>query len=128
LFAGLARDAWASVNLIRFEATPQRDGSILVLWETATEIDTIGYRLTRSQSIAGPWTQVVNKQPARGDAASGALYTYQDADVTAGTRYYYLLEALSQGGVSDQFGPLVAQAILPTERLRVYLPLVLRPR
>jgi len=105
----------AAVSLNKFEATAQTDGSILVVWETATELDTVAFRLYRSESAAGPWTQIVSTQAAHGDAATGWQYNYQDTDVTPGVRYYYYLEELLQASVGDHAGPISAGIDLPAE-------------
>ena len=39
LIASACRDARAAVSLTKFEAAAQADGSILVTWETATELE-----------------------------------------------------------------------------------------
>lgn len=103
--------ASANITLSEFKAAWQSDGSILITWETATEIDTQAFNLYRATSAAGPWDQRVDQQEARGDGFTGARYEYRDTAVTPGVRYYYLLEELTSAGVGDRAGPL--EALLP---------------
>ncbi len=97
----------ASVTLKSFKATRQGDGSIRVDWETATEIDTVAFRVYRSES---PNTvgQVVATQQAQGNSVTGATYIYTDpaSELIAGRNYYYRLEELTSAGGSSWHGPV----------------------
>ncbi len=97
----------ASVTLKSFKATRQGDGSILVEWETATEIDTVAFRVYRSESpnMVG---QVVATQQAQGNSVTGATYSYTDpaSELIAGRNYYYRLEELTSAGGSSWHGPV----------------------
>ena len=87
----------AAVGLIDMSATAQADGTILVEWETATELNTEAFNLYRAQASTGPWDTIVDTQAAQGDGTTGATYTFEDTDIEVGaTRtYYYLLEDIS---------------------------------
>lgn len=101
----------ASVTLARFEATPQPDGSILVVWETATEFNTTGFRLYRALeplAINADWGMPIHTEQAAGDGFTGATYQYRDTDVVPGVRYYYLLEELTAAGPGQRAGPINA--------------------
>ncbi|CAN2045008.1 hypothetical protein GMMP13_1670001 [Candidatus Magnetomoraceae bacterium gMMP-13] len=80
------------VELISFTATACQN-HIVLEWETATEIDTLGFHILRSDSIGGEYTRI-NKQiiPSTGFAASGDHYFYIDNNVLPGKTYYYQLE------------------------------------
>ena len=114
ILLSLVLNVFAAVGLIRFEAVPQADASILVTWETATEIGTVAFNLYRATTVDGPWTLPISTQPAMGDEASGAIYSYQDTQVKSGIRYYYLLEELAEDGRSQRFGPVSAGIDDPT--------------
>ncbi len=105
----------AAVTLVRFEASAHQGNSILVVWETATELDTSGFRLFRAQ-IASPssWGTPIDAQGPKGNVVTGAIYEYTDLTVTSGVRYFYLLEELSNAGTS-QFGPIWAGIDLPAD-------------
>jgi hypothetical protein len=116
-------DARAAVVFKSFGAV--QDGStILVTWETATELYSIAFNLYRSESASGPWTKLVNQQPAQGDGVTGRKYRYSDADVEPDVRYYYYLKEVTQTGLGSEVGPVDARVELTTHRL--YLPVVVR--
>ena len=98
----------ASVALAEFKATAQINFGILVYWETATEFETIAFTLTRAESALGPWEDPINQQAALGDGITGAVYTYLDTDVVAGTIYYYILTEIPVSGEGGVFGPISA--------------------
>lgn len=112
----------ASIILVSFTATAQADDTILVAWETGTELYTSGYRLYRSESEApADWGEPVAAFAA-GDGVSPHTYEYLDVDVTPGVRYYYLLEDISTTSVVTPHGPVSAQ----TGPWKLFLPLVMR--
>jgi hypothetical protein len=96
VLAVLAPDATAAVVLLYFRATPGSD-KILVEWETATELETSGFNLYRSQDSGSKGQQVGDTFPARGDGITGAKYSYPDADIIQDVRYYYTLEEIPLG-------------------------------
>jgi hypothetical protein len=75
--------------LLYFQMNP----SIQVEWNTATELETAGFNLYRSPAIDGEFERINNKLiPGEGSGVTGAAYTFDDKEVTAGQTYYYLLE------------------------------------
>ncbi len=84
---------------------------VIVEWSTASELDTVGFNLYRSDTEAGPYT-LVNEAliPAAGDALAGSSYRYEDRSVQAGRTYYYELEDVSASGAGTRHGPIVVQA------------------
>ena len=120
--AVLVQAGLASIILVSYTATAQADGTILVAWETGTELYTSSYRLYRSESEApADWGSSV-VSIAAGGGISPQKYEYVDADVTPGVRYYYLLEDLSTTGGVTPHGPVSAQ----TGPWTLFLPLVVR--
>lgn len=102
----------ANITLSTFKATVQSDGSILVIWETATEFNTQGFSLYRTTTTSAPWNdQPITQVEARGDGFTGASYQYLDRNTVSGTVYYYWLQELTSGGVGDRVGPV--EALLP---------------
>ena len=104
-------------------AVAQTDGTILVKWVTATEFDTVAFRLYRAQASDGPWDTIVDAQPAQGNGTTGATYTFLDTDVARGTTYYYLLEDISQDGTPTKWMDFIQNATVP---YIIYLPLLSR--
>lgn len=65
-----------------------------IKWETATEQETAGFYLYRSQTPDGEFEPINPDKiiDSKGNPVSGASYTYIDSNVTAGETYYYILE------------------------------------
>lgn len=102
----------ASVNLVDFTATAQETG-ILLTWETAMELDNLGFNLYRAETATGPWV-LLNEAlipAANPGAVFGAVYTWNDAAVLPGTTYFYMLEDVDIEGVGTLHGPVQATAI-----------------
>jgi len=104
--------ARAAVTLVDMTATAQTDGTILVEWVTATELDTLSFRLYRDVTASGPWTEdkIVDEQPAQGDGTTGATYIFSDEDVEAGKTYYYLLEEIDTDGTPTKLPNYIRNA------------------
>ena len=100
-----------AVSLASFEALAQKN-AIVLRWETATEIDNLGFNLYRGGSPDGPWTQI-NKSliPSLVPPGSptGALYKFADAKAQAGVKYFYRLESVDTSGNGVFHGPVDAQ-------------------
>lgn len=103
---GLGRTA-AAVTLRWFEATPQED-YILVEWETASELDTLGFNVLRSTNINGPFNAASRINPILIQAQSlmdGAFfvphqYAYRDLTALPGVTYFYVPEEIDAWGNS----------------------------
>jgi hypothetical protein len=98
-----------AVDLVSFTATPARS-TIRVEWETATEIDNLGFNLYRAESAGGPWTQlneslIPTQMPG---SPAGAVYTFEDSNVQMGVTYFYRLEDVDVHGQSTFHGPVDA--------------------
>ncbi|HUT71646.1 MAG TPA: C25 family cysteine peptidase [Desulfatiglandales bacterium] len=98
--------AATAISLLSFTATG--DGpSVLVAWETAQEIDNMGFYLYRATSRGGPYTRLTDKLiPGLFSSVLGKEYSYEDTDVTPGKLYYYKLEDLDAHGISTFHGPI----------------------
>ena len=116
----------AAVTLVDMTATAQADGTILVEWETATELDTLAFRLYRAHAASGPWTEdsIVDEQPAQGDGVTGATYSFSDDGVGAGRTYYYLLEEADINGTRTKLLDFIRSATISLHR--IYIPLLTR--
>jgi hypothetical protein len=96
---GPGQTARASVTLLYFTASPLAS-SIDVRWETATELNTNGFNVYRSDAEnPASWGSPVFTTASRSlDGTTGAQYAYEDGNVQPNVRYYYLLEELSSSG------------------------------
>jgi len=113
-----------AVTLTGFWVEPRGD-ALLVRWETASEIDVVGFYLYRSEGGAsGPYSQLDEALiPAQSPGSSaGAAYTWTDAAVEPGVTYHYLLEGLDAQGRTTEYGPVPAALAAH----RIYLPFVSR--
>lgn len=99
------------------------DDTLVVHWETATEVDTLGFNLYRSENgEEGTYGQLneglIPAQSAGGPG--GASYEWADLSAEPGPAYFYLLEDVDVYGQTTSHGPV--QGTLPYARS--YLPLI----
>ena len=110
-----------AVRLVSFGASPASEG-ILVAWETASEIDNLGFHLYRSTSLEALGerlndTLIPSRSPGSGQ---GASYEYRDRTALPGITYYYTLEDVDASGGRTRHGPVALTL------WRAYLPLTRR--
>lgn len=105
----------AAVLLNTFEAASQPD-HVLVTWETASEMGNLGFNLYRNSSADVPGQQInATLIPSQAPGSTqGAFYTWQDADVTPGSIYYYWLEDVALNGATTLHGPVSVVFEAPT--------------
>ncbi|MFH1561456.1 MAG: hypothetical protein ABID04_02660 [Patescibacteria group bacterium] len=102
----------AVAGVIRFEAFAEARRNRIV-WETANELDLIGFNLYRSRSKVGPYTKlnqslIVAKFPG---SPTGATYSFYDLTrLMGGSLFsgetYYRLDQISNGGEVTSYGPI----------------------
>lgn len=100
--------------------------ALVACWETATELDILGFNLYRSES-GQPGTYVRLNEgliPSQAPGSPiGAYYEWNDPAVVAGQTYFYLLEIVDIYGQVTQYGPTPGS--LPAAgKYRIFLPLV----
>ena len=95
-----------AVELVAFIAV--RDGDrVVVEWETASELDSLGFHLYRSTSAEGPFERLTAQPvPGLGTSSVGASYRYVDEGVATAKTYYYELEDLETTGGTERHGPI----------------------
>ena len=97
-----------AAELVSFTAAG-RPATVLLEWETASEIDSEGYHIWRALGEAEGFVRVTETLiPAEGNPMSGAVYGHRDEDVTNGQTYFYKLEELDIHGASHFHGPVSA--------------------
>jgi hypothetical protein len=110
------------IALSSFTATPTVSGVVLA-WQTASELDTAGFNLWRSETPDGGYRKINPALiPAAGGPTWGASYTFTDVAVVAGATCYYKLEEVDVYGQSAFHGPTVVTVGMT--QARSYLPLV----
>ena len=91
--------------------------AIVITWETAYEIDMLGFHIQRATEQHGSYARISGIIPAIGGMV-GADYEYTDANVTPGVTYWYRLEAMETSGYIEYYGPVsAATAPLATDVL-----------
>ena len=98
----------SAVTLLSFTAKFESD-SVLLKWETASEIDNLGFNLYREEAQSGVKEKInpeliPSKLPG---STEGALYDFYDESVDFGEVYAYWLEAIDfTMQVKDSYGPV----------------------
>jgi hypothetical protein len=115
-----------AVRLASFGAEA-RGRAIVVSWETAAEIDNLGFYLYRSDAADGDYRRLNDAIiPSRFPGSPrGATYTWLDDQVTPGTLYYYRLEDVDRYGERTFHSPVSATVLAAVDR-SIYLPFVSR--
>ncbi|MBN1261121.1 MAG: S8 family serine peptidase [Anaerolineae bacterium] len=103
-----------AVALASFAALRQ-ENRVLLTWETASEIDVLGFNLYRSANGDDRVRLNANLIPAQAlGAALGAAYSWEDNAVTPDEAYTYWLEEVSAAGSATLHGPVSVEAAGPT--------------
>lgn len=112
-----------AVELAWFTATA-RDSAVVLAWETASEVDLLGFNVYRAEAEGGVRTRLNEALiPAQAPGSPmGAVYDLVDEAVAPGATYWYWLAALDLHGEATARGPVSATAGEPG--YDVYLPLV----
>jgi hypothetical protein len=101
-----------AIDLAAFSAA-RRGKGIQLTWETANELDNLGFNLYRSASPVGQRAQLNGRLIASvaPGSATGATYTFLDESAAPGRRYWYWLEDLDLNGGSSQHGPAMVSGL-----------------
>ena len=84
---------------------------VIVEWTTASELDTVGFNLLRSETQEGPFEQInSNLIPVGSDSLAGNNYTFTDSSVQDGITYYYMLEEIDSTSETGHHGPIIVEA------------------
>ncbi|NLB18350.1 MAG: hypothetical protein GX825_06405 [Syntrophomonadaceae bacterium] len=100
-----------AVDLVYFTAEVSEEGTLLA-WQTANEVDNIGFNLYRAESKTGSKVKLnetlipTNVMPG---SLVGAFYSYEDTTAKGGLTYYYWLEDVEAGGKATLHGPVEMQ-------------------
>jgi hypothetical protein len=109
IISGILLVAGIAMGLLAW--TNGRDAKIVIKWKTASEVDTAGFNIYRSENPAGPFTRVNDQLiPASGDPLVGGDYSYVDQSVDAGRLYYYRLEDVDLAGSATSQGVIHVKA------------------
>ncbi len=79
-----------AVDLSSFGAAPELD-SILLTWETASDLNTLGFNIYRAEALDGERTKLnAELIPAAAGGLFGQVYTFRDSSATAGVQVLLL--------------------------------------
>lgn len=96
---------------VEYDSTTDK---VIVVWETASELDTAGYFVWRSNEENGTYESISPFQQAEGGLVS-TIYEWEDQSVVKGNIYYYKLEEINTDNVSVLFyGPIRFDYFSPT--------------
>ncbi len=88
-----------------------RQTQVVIEWSTASEFETVGFNIYRSETPTEPGVQVNTELiPASEDSQTGGDYKYTDKNVEPGKMYYYFLEDVSSDGTTNINGPVTIKA------------------
>jgi len=96
------------VELSSFTATLTADMFVKIAWVAQSETNHLGYNILRGESNSISTALKINNGIIDEGTALGTQvsYSYADAEVDAGSTYYYWLESVDLGGTTTLFGPL----------------------
>jgi hypothetical protein len=106
----VSNQAEANVDLLYFRAESGTD-SITLQWETASELDNLGFNILRSDT--GDFASAVILNPSLipslvGGQPIGAYYEWMDETVEASITYSYWLQDIDFNGGAEEHGPVEA--------------------
>lgn len=101
-----------SLTLLSYGGWRFFNPQVIIQWSTASEVDTLGFSIYRSENPDGPFTYLVNEEmiPAEGELVRGADYQTLDRNVIPGNTYYYQLHEIQMDGEKETFGPITITA------------------
>jgi hypothetical protein len=108
------------VALVIFLASALTPPAVVFQWSTASELDTAGFNVLRSDQPAGPFTRL-NAEiiPASPDPLVGGSYIYTDTNVLPGQTYYYALEEVEFSGNTNPQGSTAVTAQFSVEPILI---------
>jgi len=102
------------VSWLDFTAVKQNDGSILLAWATATELQTKSFTVQRSNT-GTDWTDI-GLVPAAGNSNNRNDYHFSDRNVVKNT-YYYRLAQIDLDGKINYSGTVICSSAGSISRL-----------
>lgn len=91
-----------AVELVSFKASAG-DGRVVLSWQTASEIDNLGFKLMRRTGDTGRFAQLNRRLIAgAGTTLDPQFYTYTDESVENYVTYYYYLVSVDMTGIESR--------------------------
>lgn len=100
-------------------------GKVCLNIATASEVDVIGFNISRALSKNGPFDLVSSYTSnsslrTSGSATSGGSYAFVDTKIEGGKTYYYEVEAVSKSGGSKPVGDIIQVNVVVPNEYTVY--------
>ncbi len=106
------RDISLSVQMTNFYAVVETGKGIVLHWQTASEVDCIGFHIWRSEIGSDGFRCLTNSMIlGQGNSSCGSEYSYLDLDVLPNQDYEYKVEVLYADGEIKEFGPIQVKSI-----------------
>jgi hypothetical protein len=118
------------VSLASFTASLETATSVILRWETLTEVDTVGFHLYRARvgdavPVRINGSLIASRTPP--GSLSGAAYEFADDRVEAGVTYDYWLEEVDVYGQGTRYGPVQLRVpVVSGPEYRIFLPAIHR--
>ena len=114
-----------AITMADFSGQALEDGSVLLEWQTANELDLLGFYLYRADSELGTPMRlnhdlILGQWPGH---PTGGSYTFLDPATSPGMTYFYWIEVIGIDGILERYGP-VRVPVMPVGGFKSYLPLV----
>ncbi|MFI5294154.1 MAG: C25 family cysteine peptidase [Thermodesulfovibrionales bacterium] len=95
-----------TLAVISYFGAYEKDGKVIVQWETASEINTLGFNLLRLDPLTGEYKQVNSGLlPSMLKPHRGGKYTFKDTGSLPGKTYTYKLIEIEVDGNERSYGP-----------------------
>ena len=109
-------DVSLPVQMSNIEAESTVDG-IMLTWETASEVNSLGFHVWRSDAKDGDYERITTSLIAgQGNSSAGAVYSFTDRNYEGNATYYYRIEQVDADGGSEMFSAIEVTALfIPTE-------------
>lgn len=102
----ITTDEPTSITITSFTAD-LKNKKVILHWQTATEIDNLGFNILRSETADGQYVKINKKLiKAKGSSTKGASYKFKDKNVESGKTYFYKLE-----DIDSNTGPNLSDAM-----------------
>lgn len=97
-------------------------GSVLIQWQTGSEIDNFGFRLRRSSNGNFFMSELIHFEASTITTGPGTSYSYFDSDLQPGSYTYWLIDVETDGSETVH-DPVQVEV---TRGARLYFPAVFR--
>lgn len=105
-------DASLPVEMTHIQCTSSKEEGIVLYWQTASELNTVGFHIWRSVNDENNYKRITDAIiDGYGNSSSARDYSYNDKMIHEGVTYFYKIEEVASDGTRTFWGPLVAQGV-----------------